>query len=99
MEDQAVMLRNVPVPFVDTRFNVAAAAFMDVAALLERHPGGTAVDQSAKPRPKLEDFHTSVGVGIRIILPGIAVPAIKADLGYGIDVRSFAATVSIAGGG
>jgi len=99
MEDQAVMLRNIPVPFVDTRFNVAAAAFMDVAALLERHPGGTAVDQSAKPRPKFEDFHTSVGVGIRIILPGIAVPAIKADLGYGIDVRSFAATVSIAGGG
>ena len=33
------------------------------------------------------------------ILPGIAIPAIKADLGYGIDVRSFAVTVSIAGGG
>jgi hypothetical protein len=39
---------------------------------------------------------TNIGAGFRVILPGIAIPAIKADLGYGIDVRSFAVTVSIA---
>jgi outer membrane protein assembly factor BamA len=98
MEDQAVVLRGLPLPFVATRFNVAAAAFVDAATLLERHPGGTAVDLPVQPRPKLDDIHTSVGAGFRIILPGIAIPAIKADIGYGIDVHSFAATVSIAGG-
>ena len=41
----------------------------------------------------------SIGAGFRVILPGIAIPAIEADLGYGIDVHSFAVTVSIAGGG
>jgi len=98
MEDQAVVLRGLPLPFVATRFNVAAAAFVDAATLLERHPGGTAVDLPVQPRPKLDDIHTSVGAGFRIILPGVAIPAIKADIGYGIDVRRFAATVSIAGG-
>ena len=99
LEDQAVVLRSLPLPFVDTRFNVAAAKFIDVAALLERHPGGTAVDLPGQPRAKFSDFHTSVGAGFRVILPGVAIPAIKADLGYGIDVHSFAVTVSIAGGG
>jgi outer membrane protein assembly factor BamA len=98
IEDQVVALRNLPVPFVNKRFNVAAAAFIDAATLLERHPGGTSVDLPDQSRPKLEDVHTSVGAGFRIILPGIAIPAIKADLGYGIDVHSFAVTVSIAGG-
>jgi outer membrane protein assembly factor BamA len=98
LEDQAVVLRGLPLPFVATRFNIAAAAFIDAATLLERHPGGTAVDLPVQPRPKLDDIHTSVGAGFRIILPGVAIPAIKADLGYGIDVHSFAATVSIAGG-
>jgi len=99
MENQIVALRNLPIPFVDARFNVAAAGFIDVAELLERHPGGTVVDLPVASRPKLADFHTSIGGGFRIILPGIAIPALKADLGYGIDVRSFAVTVSIAGGG
>lgn len=99
VENQIVVLRNLPLPFVDTRFNVAAAAFMDIAELLERHPGGTAVDLPVASRPKLADFHTSVGGGVRFILPGIAIPALKADVGYGIDVKSFAVTVSIAGGG
>ncbi|GAC1351524.1 MAG: hypothetical protein NVS3B20_10380 [Polyangiales bacterium] len=97
-EDQVVVVRGVPLPFVDTRFNVAAAAFLDVAALLERHPGGTSVDLPVQARPKFADFHTGVGAGVRFILPGVAIPAIKADLGYGIDVHSFAVTVSIAGG-
>lgn len=97
-EDQVVLFRGVPLPFVDSRFNVAGAAFVDAAALLERHPGGTTVDLPGPVRPALSDFHTSVGVGVRIILPGVAIPAIKADIGYGIDVTSFAFTVSIAGG-
>lgn len=99
LEDQAVILRGVPLPLLGTRFNIAAAAFVDVAALLDRHPGGTTVDSLDKPRPGLDDFHTSVGIGLRIILPGVAIPALKADLGYGIDVRSFGFTVSIGGGG
>jgi hypothetical protein len=99
VEDQAVVLRGLPLPFVDQHFNIAVAAFMDGAALLERHPGGTTVDLPAQPRPKLADFHASVGGGLRFILPGVTIPAIKADLGYGIDVHSFAVTVSIAGGG
>jgi outer membrane protein assembly factor BamA len=99
LEDQVVVLRNLPLSFAHTHFNIAAAAFIDAATLLERHPGGTAVDLPVQPRPKLADIHTSVGGGLRIILPGVAIPAIKADLGYGIDVHSFAVSVSIAGGG
>ena len=99
IEDQVVALRGLPLPFVNFRFNVAAAAFIDTAMLLDRHPGGTAVDLPDQSCPKLADIHTSIGAGLRVILPGIAIPAIKADLGYGIDVRSFAVTVSIAGGG
>jgi hypothetical protein len=34
-----------------------------------------------------------------VILPGVVVPAVKIDLGYGIDVRDVAVTLSIAGGG
>ncbi len=98
IEDQVVALRNLPLPFVNKRFNIAAAAFVDAATLLERHPGGTSVDLPDQSRPKLADIHTSIGAGFRIILPGIAIPAIKADLGYGIDVHNFAVTVSIAGG-
>lgn len=98
LEDQVVVLSGVKVPLTRTRFNVAAAAFVDAASLLERHPGGTAVDLPVEPRPKLRDIHTSVGAGLRIILPGVAIPALKADLGYGIDVRSFGLTVSVGGG-
>lgn len=98
LEDQVVVLRGLRLPMTHTRFNLAAAAFMDAASLLERHPGGTAVDLPVEPRPKLRDVHTSVGAGIRIILPGVAIPAIKADLGYGIDVRRFGLTISVGGG-
>lgn len=98
LEDQVVVLSGVKVPLTRTRFNVAAAAFVDAASLLERHPGGTAVDLPVEPRPKLRDIHTSVGAGVRIIVPGVAIPAIKADIGYGIDVRSFGLTVSVGGG-
>lgn len=97
-EDQVVLFRGLPLPFVDARFNIAGAAFVDAAALLERHPGGTTVELPGPVRPALSDFHTSVGVGVRMILPGVAIPAFKADIGYGIDVSSFAVTISIAGG-
>jgi outer membrane protein assembly factor BamA len=95
LEDQALIARGLKLPLVSTRFNLAGAAFVDAATLLERHPGGTALDLPVDPRPKLRDVHTSVGVGLRIILPGVAIPAIKADVGYGIDVHSFAATIYV----
>lgn len=98
-EDQVVLFRGLPLPFVESRFNIAGAVFIDAAALLERHPGGTSVDLPGPARPKLSDFHTSVGAGLRAILPGVAIPAIKVDIGYGIDVSSFAVTISVAGGG
>ncbi len=102
IEDQAVLLR-LRVPWTRTRFNVAAAIFVDAATLLDRHPGGTTVpppDSSPSPvRSKLDDIHASVGGGVRFILPGVVVPAVKIDVGYGIDVRDVAVTVSIAGGG
>jgi outer membrane protein assembly factor BamA len=100
-EDQVVLWRDLRVPFTSVRFNVAAAAFLDIAALLERHPGGTAAAPGEVPpesRPKLGDFHTSFGAGARIILPGVAIPAIKLDVGYAIDVQSVGFTLSIAGG-
>jgi outer membrane translocation and assembly module TamA len=97
-EDQVIVLRGLKLPMTHTRFNIAAAAFLDAASLLERHPGGTAVELPFEPRPKLRDIHTSVGAGVRIILPGVAIPAIKADIGYGIDVRRFGLTVSVGGG-
>jgi outer membrane protein assembly factor BamA len=101
-EDQAVLLR-LRLPWTQVRFNVAAAVFVDAATLLERHPGGTTVpppDLAPPPvRSKLADIHVSFGGGARIILPGVVIPALKLDVGYGIDVRSVAVTVSIAGGG
>jgi outer membrane protein assembly factor BamA len=85
------------------RFNVATALFVDAASLLDRHPGGTTVAPPDTPpspvRSKLNDIHASFGGGVRIILPGVVVPALKIDVGYGIDVRDVAVTVSIAGGG
>ncbi|HEY3358102.1 MAG TPA: BamA/TamA family outer membrane protein [Polyangia bacterium] len=102
-EDQVLLLRRIRVPFTKARFSLAAAAFLDLGALLERHPGGISSSEpgNAPPesRPKLADFHTSVGAGLRLILPGVVIPALKLDVGYGIDVRSVAFTVSIAGGG
>ena len=101
-EDQAVLLR-LRLPWTQVRFNVAAALFVDAATLLDRHPGGTTVpppDTAPPPvRSKLNDIHASVGGGIRFILPGVVVPALKLDVGYGIDVRDVAVTISIAGGG
>jgi len=96
-EDQVIVAHGVRVPMTGLHFNLALAAFMDAATLLERHPGGTASETPTQARPKLKDVHTSVGGGFRIIVPGVAIPAIKGDLGYGIDVRSFAISVSVAG--
>jgi len=102
LEDQAVLFR-LHLPWTRVRFNVASAIFVDAASLLDRHPGGTTVAPPDTPpspvRSKLNDVHASFGGGVRIILPGVVVPALKIDLGYGIDVRDVAVTVSIAGGG
>ena len=101
-EDQAVLWR-LRVPWTQIRFNLAGALFVDAASLLDRHPGGTTVEPPGIPPPhlrsKLSDLHASFGGGVRVILPGVVVPAVKIDLGYGIDVRDVAVTVSIAGGG
>jgi outer membrane protein assembly factor BamA len=101
-EDQAV-LAHLRIPWTPVPFNVAAAIFLDAATLLERHPGGTTVpppDIAPPPiRSKLKDIHASFGGGVRIILPGVAIPAFKVDVGYGIDVRAVGVTISIAGGG
>lgn len=100
-EDQAVLFR-LRVPWTRVRFNIAGAIFVDAATLLDRHPGGTPVEPSNAPPPvrsKLDDIHASFGGGLRFILPGVVVPALKVDLGYGIDVHDVAVTVSIAGGG
>jgi outer membrane protein assembly factor BamA len=102
IEDQAVLLR-LRLPWTQVRFNVAAAIFVDAATLLDRHPGGTTVappDTLPSPvRSKLDDIHASFGGGMRVILPGVVIPALKIDLGYGIDVHDVAVTLSIAGGG
>lgn len=102
LEDQAVLFR-LRLPWTQVRFNVATAIFVDAASLLDRHPGGTTVAPPDTPpapvRSKLDDIHASFGGGVRIILPGVVVPALKIDVGYGIDVRDVAVTVSIAGGG
>jgi outer membrane protein assembly factor BamA len=101
-EDQAVLLR-LRLPWSQLRFNVAAAIFVDAATLLDRHPGGSTVAPPDTPpspvRSKLDDIHASVGGGLRLILPGVVIPALKIDVGYGIDVRDVAVTVSVAGGG
>jgi outer membrane protein assembly factor BamA len=101
-EDQAVLMR-LRLPWTQVHFNVAAAIFFDAATLLDRHPGGTTLPQpDTQPSPihsKLNDIHASFGAGIRFILPGVVIPALKIDVGYGIDVRDVAVAVSIAGGG
>jgi len=101
-EDQAVLL-NLWIPRTQVPFNVAAAIFVDAATLLERFPGGTSVlpaDIAPPPvRSKLKDIHASFGGGVRIILPGVAIPAFKVDVGYAIDVHAVGVTISIAGGG
>jgi outer membrane protein assembly factor BamA len=102
IEDQAVFLR-LRLPWTRVRFNVAGALFVDAATLLDRHPGGTTVlppDTLPTPvRSKVKDIHESFGGGVRFILPGVVIPALKLDVGYGIDVRDVAVTLSIAGGG
>lgn len=102
VEDQAVLFR-LRLPWTQVHFNIAAAIFVDAATLLDRHPGGTTVASLDTPQPPvrshLDDIHASFGGGLRFILPGVVVPALKVDVGYGIDVRDVAVTVSIAGGG
>ncbi|HEX7500848.1 MAG TPA: BamA/TamA family outer membrane protein, partial [Polyangia bacterium] len=102
IEDQAVLLR-LRLPWTQVRFNVAGALFIDAATLLDRHPGGTSVPLPDTPpapvRLKVNDIHGSFGGGVRFILPGVVLPALKLDVGYGIDVRDVAVTLSIAGGG
>jgi outer membrane protein assembly factor BamA len=98
LEDQVPIWNGLRVPLTSIKLNVAAAAFVDTGAVLERHPGGTAGATARAPTPTLADFHTGLGAGLRLLVPGVAIPALKVDVAYGIDVRDYAVTVSIAGG-
>jgi len=99
LEEQVPIFKGLKVPLTSSRLNVAAAAFVDTGALLERHPGGIAGATARAPLPKLADFHTGLGAGLRLLIPGVAIPAVKVDFAYGIDVDAFAVTLSVAGGG
>jgi outer membrane protein assembly factor BamA len=99
LEDQVPVLKGIGVPLTSIKLNVAAAVFVDTGAVLERHPGGIAGATAIAPTPTFADFHTGFGAGLRLLVPGVVIPALKIDLGYGIDVNDFAVTVSIAGGG
>ncbi len=99
LEEQVPVFKGIKVPLTSSKLNVAAAAFVDTGALLERHPGGIAGATARTPLPKLADFHTGLGAGLRLLIPGVAIPAVKVDFAYGFDVRDFAVTVSVAGGG
>jgi outer membrane protein assembly factor BamA len=99
LEDQVPIFKGIKVPLTSIKLNVAAAVFVDTGALLERHPGGIAGATATAPSPTFADFHTGLGAGLRLLVPGVAIPALKVDVAYGIDVRDYAVTVSIAGGG
>ena len=99
LEDQVPVFKEIKVPLTSIKVNVAAAAFVDTGAVLERHPGGIAGATARAPSPTFADFHTGVGAGLRLLVPGVAIPALKIDAAYGIDVSDYAVTVSIAGGG
>jgi len=99
LEDQVPIYKGLRVPLTSIKLNVAAAAFLDSGAVLERHPGGIAGATARAPSPTFADFHTGLGVGLRLLVPGVAIPAVKVDFAYGIDVNDYAVTVSIAGGG
>jgi outer membrane protein assembly factor BamA len=99
LEAQVPVFKGIKVPLTSSTLNVAAAAFVDTGILLERHPGGIAGATARAPVPKFSDFHTGLGAGLRLLVPGVAIPAVKLDVAYGIDVKDYAVTVSIAGGG
>ncbi len=99
LEEQVPVFKGIKLPLLSSRLNVAAATFVDTGALLERHPGGIAGATARTPVPKFADFHTGVGAGLRLVIPGVAIPAVKVDFAYGIDVKNFAVTISVAGGG
>jgi len=99
LEDQVPVFKGIKVPLTSIKVNVAAAVFVDTGAVLERHPGGIAGATARAPSPAFADFHTGLGAGLRLLIPGVAIPALKVDAAYGIDVRDYAVTVSIAGGG
>ncbi len=102
IEDQVPIVTRINLPFTDAELNIAGAVFADTGALIERHLGGrigTTVAPVEATRPKFEDFHSSLGGGLRLLVPGVAIPALKVDLAYGLDVGDVAVTISVAGGG
>jgi len=97
LEEQVPVISGLKVPLVDTSINLAAAFFADAGLVLERQLGG--VPGAERLGDNRAGVHAGVGVGVRVVIPGVAIPALKLDVAYGIDVRDVALTLSIAGGG
>lgn len=77
------------------KLKLVGAVFVDTGLLLERHPGGEPISTGVGS-VGWEDVHMGVGGGLRFVLPGVVIPAVKFDVGYGIDVNDVAVTFSIA---
>lgn len=96
LAEQVPVLRNVALPWVGTRFSLALAVFSDTAMVLDRHPGGTTVVDLMLQKVVRAHVHSGAGAGLRVLLPGIAIPAVRLDVAYGFDVASVAVNLSIA---
>ena len=83
------------------KVNLAIAFFADGGVLLERHKAGVAeTAENSKAALELrDDLHLGLGAGLRIVIPGIAIPAVKIDWAYGVDVRDHSVVIGIASGG
>lgn len=95
LEEQIPLLSDIPVPLTEKTINLALATFVDVGLVAERNPGGVA---GAASGPAKVGLHAGVGVGARVVIPGIAIPVLRVDLAYGIDVKDLAVTLAVAGG-
>ncbi|MEK7704593.1 MAG: BamA/TamA family outer membrane protein, partial [Myxococcota bacterium] len=96
LAEQVPLLRNIVLPWVGARFNLALAVFSDTAMVLERHPGGTTVVDLMQNKDVRAHLHSGAGAGLRVLLPGVAIPALRLDVSYGFDVASVAFNLSIA---
>ncbi len=96
LEEQIPLVSDLPVPLTEKTINLALATFADFGLVLERNPGGMPAPPGASPAKV--GLHAGLGVGARVVLPGIAIPVLKIDLAYGIDVKALAVTLAVAGG-
>lgn len=95
LEEQLPLVSDIPVPLTRQPLNLAVAAFADAALVAERWPGGVRGSGASAVKPGL---HAGVGVGARVVLPGVAIPVVKVDLAYGLDVKDLCVSLAVAGG-